>query len=211
VRLTAAAVTPPAAWRRIDKNLGIMLPWGFGTFIERWLEKANNYSDTDLSDVFDKFFTLFVAFGAIYQEIYQLMLEEGRFGSRRYSEEDAAVKSLSEYLGYSELAKPLRIHAEQIMYIESLIEKETFYFCVQKDHRTPDYDADRELLSDLRSDQDEIFCQAILKLLYRTRCNMFHGAKEYSEQQMGLINSMNIFLKSVVDVAMKKLDIAGSG
>jgi hypothetical protein len=34
----------------------------------RWADKANNYNEINLSDSFDKFFTLFVAYNILYTE-----------------------------------------------------------------------------------------------------------------------------------------------
>jgi hypothetical protein len=38
----------------------------FKEFCNRWLEKAKEYDETELSQLFDKFFTLYVVYNALY-------------------------------------------------------------------------------------------------------------------------------------------------
>ena len=50
-------------------------------FCRRWIEKADNYDDKSLDGVFDKFFSLYVAFNRLYSHL-DLRFNGGRKGDK---------------------------------------------------------------------------------------------------------------------------------
>jgi hypothetical protein len=186
------------------------MKWGFYAFINRWLEKADGYDDNELAQLFDKFFTLYVVFNALYDEAFHQMAGEGQVTSQDRPEKERAVTQVARFLGHDELASQLRPFTKEISQVENIIRERRFYFNVTGSRRESDWNADQALASGLKSLDSRECCESILTLIYRTRCNMFHGQKEYDADQESVLRPMNIFLRRVIDILMEKLRIRGS-
>ena len=186
------------------------MSFGFDIFIGRWLQKADGYSDNELAQLFDKSFTLYVIFSALYDKAFNQMLENGQITQRKVVERDKAVTHFANFLGHDELASELKVHAADISRIEDVILERKFYFNVKGVYREPDWEEDHKALLGIRSLDSKVYCESILGLVYRTRCNMFHGQKTYDAEQENVLKSMNVLLRTTINMALEKLGISCS-
>jgi len=183
-----------------------MPPWGFEKFVKDWIDKAESYRDMgDLRQVFDKFISLYVAYNAIYAEVQRMMLEDGKIKEKHCGDKMAAVYHISKYLGYNELADEFRKHNNELDEIKSIIRSHDFILHSRGADRLDLRKKDEALLKEIESEQSESFSEAVLLAIYLTRCNLFHGAKAYVDDQERVLLPMSTMLRTVIDLALPKL------
>jgi hypothetical protein len=149
--------------------------WGFDAFVGRWLSKAEHYNCNDLSQLFDKFFTLYVVYNALYDEAFDRLISAKRVKAIDRAEERRAIAHVATFLDSDQLAPQLRLHKKELSQVEKIVQGKIFYFSVTKPPRKPNFKRDQQLCSQLRSQDSTEFCESVLTFIYRTRCNMFHG------------------------------------
>jgi hypothetical protein len=182
-------------------------------FCNRWLEKASKYTNDTTEDVFDKFFSLFVPYNAIYFDVTLELIENGKIGKKRTGDRVSAVKNIPVYIGQDVLSQKLLDMSDDINKILDLIKNKTFHISTKKDNTTTNTDADKELVDNIeifllehkKKDQQK-FNEAVLSLIYGTRCNMFHGKKELFDKQIELLVPMNNILKVIIQDLLLKID-----
>ncbi len=174
-------------------------------FCNRWIEKADNYTHDLTEDVFDRFFSLYVAYNAIYFEATIQLIEKKQIGKNRTGDRVSAVKNIPVYIGQNTLSRKLLDMSDDINTIINLIKNGTFYISTKKDNVTPDPDIDKNLirdieafLSDSKTKNQQKFNEAMLTFIYEVRCNMFHGKKGFDPIQKQLLIPMNRILKVII-------------
>ncbi len=173
-------------------------------FCNRWLEKADKYSDDSTDEVYDKFFSLYVVYNAIYFEsTLELQKKDKKISTR---DRNSAIINIPKYIGQDILYdKLIRIQTEINQIIE-LINNNVFHLSINKnDHKMPNYEEDRKLIENIqkntlaRNKKDkQKYNEAVLTLIYETRCNMFHGQKAFEDNQMALLTPMNNILEVII-------------
>ncbi len=175
------------------------------TFSKRWLKKADKYTNDTTEEVFDKFFSLFVPYNAIYFDVTLELIENRKIGKNRTGDRVSAVKNIPVYIGQDVLSQKLLDMSDDINKIIDLIKNKTFYISTKKDNITPDTDADKELVDNIeiflleckKKDQKK-FNESVLSLIYGARCNMFHGKKGFDPIQKELLAPMNNILEMII-------------
>jgi len=196
-----------------------MLNHRFQDFCDRWLKKAREYDETELSQCFDKFFTLFVVYNALYSETAALLYRKARAESRNdykmesdhFPDSEAATKYVLDLLGSRNLLNTLKDDLESSKAIETIIDlMDRKRFNVQLDpvwgRLQPD--KDQELLASLKSNSRDNKARAILTVIYSIRCNIFHGRKGFVDHQEELLIPATIILRKVIDSLYRKLKSA---
>jgi len=169
-------------------------------FVEAWLGKAENYSNTELQGVFDRFFSLFVSFNALYQDATNQLIARQRITPQSATDSQSATKHVIAFIGPRNLQNWLIQNCQNDLdEMVSLIEDGTFYINTHRGSSLPDHASDREQTRGIKSLEPEKYCLGILKLIYKTRCNMFHGSKEFSHIQIQLLRPMNSILLAVIN------------
>jgi hypothetical protein len=188
---------------------------------ERWLRKfKKNYNpDKSIDILFDRFFTLFVSYNALYCAINLFTKATNKQNNI------SATQNVPEYLGHSNLAKTLLCDEEIKQGIEqiiNLIDKEIFYIHSKKDdpknsqYNIPDLEEDKKHINNIKKalvenydvlDKSILkeFTQSLLTLIYKTRCNMFHGSKQIDNLQRNLLIPMNAILVKIIELGLDKL------
>ena len=177
---------------------------------KRWLGKANKYGDAT-EDVFDKFFSLYVIYNAIYFEVTMELINSQKISNKRRGDRVSETKNIPEYIGQNNLSERLLSHTDDIKKIIDLIKNETFYISTKNDNVAPDYEKDQEFIDDIetfyalknRTNQKR-FNEALLSLIYGARCNMFHGKKDLQSKQIDLLVSMNSILLVIITTLLEK-------
>lgn len=175
-------------------------------FTDRWINKAENHKDETPSGAFDRFFSLFVPFNALYQAATERLLARGEIDKRDTYDRKAATENTAKYVDASLLQRHLQTHCEEeLKVVVKLIEDKTFYISTHRPTGRPDHRADQEYINGIKSGEPEKFCRGILVLLYLTRCNMFHGSKDFKHIQIQILNPMNKILYQVIQILLKRL------
>src|SRR5688572_24166509 len=88
-------------------------------FCERWMIKASSYGTDSLSDCFDKFFTLFVVYNALYDDVSKKMFAGNKISKNKLTDRKSATENAPGFIGHSFLAKSLK----ENVYTELAIQK----------------------------------------------------------------------------------------
>lgn len=169
---------------------------------QRWLEKADKYDKADLAGSFDAFFSVFVAYNALYSEVTDRLISQDTLADRRENrfEVNKAAANVALYLGPTPMANEIRGDPkcrESVHEFVQLIKNKTFYIHITK-KGSPNRASDQKCVEGIEKGADKEYCESILKLIYYTRCNMFHGSKEFVPKQPDLLNPMTKVLRTVV-------------
>jgi len=191
-------------------------------FYERWLRKAEEYQSDNLQDCFDRFFTLFVAYNRLYDELALSCAKRGKWVWDYFSDGLAAKKNVQKYLGNQNISRSLANDndcMEALASIVDLLERRVFKIkldgfsrkrkvdALQADRfsRGRRVEADAILLKGLKSDKADEKVYAILDIVYSIRCNMFHGQKGYEEEQIKIIVPVTFLLRKIMNLLYEKM------
>jgi len=185
----------------------------FSEFYTSWVKKAHAYTDEDVRNCFDKFFTFFVIYNRLYAEAtFRLAQTEGSgitIANRdSFPDALAAKEYVANYLGARVLITGLQADQNCVAALETLkdlLREHRFYIKLDlvTGNRQPEEDA--SLLSKLEESSCAVRAGAILDMIYSIRCNMFHGQKSFHETQLELLQPMTIVLERVCHLLWRKL------
>jgi hypothetical protein len=148
-------------------------------FYNRWTNKANKYNLKEINDVCDKFFTLFVIFNYLYNRANEL------YAYRYTQDKQKAIKIPSKLLSEQAIVNNITIN-KNLGTILQLVDDNVFYIV--------NTDADNRLLNKINGYDLQEKVEALLELVYKIRCNLFHGEKSLDNKQKDiLIPCINIF------------------
>lgn len=172
-------------------------------FCKRWQEKANSENpDGELNECFDHFFTSFVIYNCIYNFCYYLKHDK-EYGDRgraieliaNFVEGNGIISFVLEQIG-TDISNALNA-------LNSLYVYDRTGAGVQSE---TDLKQELSLQNIPENRKDKL--KGVLKLLYKVRCNMFHGDKVYIPKQLELIRPLNHILDilnaTLIEVLRKK-------
>ena len=176
-------------------------------FCRRWLQKADSYDTSVLSGAFDSFWSTFVAYNALYNEVVNLRISRNQVKPQDNGDKRSATVHVPDFLGHANMAHSIKDDPESwenVNKFTRLIKNRTFYIHSNK-LGEPNYAEDRKCLRDIEDGGDKEFCEALMVLIYKTRCNMFHGGKKYHPDQAPLLNPMTKILRVVINQVLALL------
>jgi len=191
----------------------------FKTLYSNWSKKAKGYKEDDTYQVFDKFFTFFVIYNLLYNETNLYFHKNKNFESYKsyklLGDNQAATICAVDLLGSGTILEKIQesdLGRDALKSIKRLFEtnsEDNFKISFLKNKKSNKYEydkgADHKLFNDLKSPEDDVLVTAILTLIYRTRCNMFHGRKETHQVQQYLLNSLSNILDVLVSAMYENL------
>lgn len=177
----------------------------FVSFYNDWNSKVNNIVGNDLSNVFDRFMTLFVIYNSLYNQVPERLIQNGIFISDRIQDNKAATDLVVKFVGADSLITLLRNHHNEINIIIDLIQNHEFN--IKLKFGLPQRNSDLQILENLRSTNYIKKSTAILQVIYYVRCNLFHGHKSFKEQQRILVEPLTTVLKSINTILFNTLNI----
>ena len=171
-------------------------------FCDRWRAKAQLYRGAEVADWFDKFFSLWVLFNALYTEV------AWRTGNAGMADSVAGQDNLLQYLGGRAFieafeANPAALAA--VADIQTFLTGHVYYFKLDRATGARQPAEDERLLRDFQSNGSNGQGKAILEALYSVRCNLFHGHKGFDPGQVDLLRPMTVILETVIDITFHHL------
>jgi hypothetical protein len=155
---------------------------------KRWIEKANKNPTKGLNYQIDKFFSLYVA----YNIIYSLISHEENW------DRCSAVSVIACYIKTNKIIVFSSSKSEIEDMIKPIRNHEIFH--IYENDKNHD---DSKLISNIDNNLD--IEESVLNLLYGIRCNMFHGKKELSNEQLSLLIPANKILENLVNSLIESL------
>jgi len=148
---------------------------------KRWLGKAGKYTDeSNVEQMMDRFFSLYVAYNAIYE--------------KDKKDRNRAVNFISKYLTDNKLTCIIDSSKEYQQIIEK-IKDNTFH--IYGEASSKNHEKDSVIISQIENGGNTN--QSVLNLIYGIRCNMFHGEKQIIAEQLDLLIPANKILEKLVN------------
>lgn len=171
-------------------------------FCERWITKADAYQTHHIEDLFDKFFTLFVAYNRLYSaaaELHRTTLDTRRAQMPRGDRYEATTVmcrliTQSRFLDASRESPAIAAACQKIA---NLLINHHFFLHSVRGTKEPDLGRDAKLADGLHNYR----LLSVLECLYQIRCNIFHGEKEFARRQAELLIPAITLLEAVVSMS----------
>lgn len=171
-------------------------------FCERWIDKADAYRSNDLEDLFDRFFTLFVAYNRFYSaaaELHRATLDPRQaqllLGDRR--EATTVMARLIRQSRFANAMNETPAIAAACQTISTLLHNHHFFLHSIRGTKEPDLARDAKLAYGLGKHS----LMSVLECLYQIRCNIFHGEKEFAPRQAELLAPAITLLEAIVSLS----------
>jgi hypothetical protein len=180
-------------------------------FCENWIEKAKDYDNGNLQDVFDKFFTFFVVYNRLYVEATFRMSNKGEINIQNrnsFPDPQAAKNYVIQYLNSGNINDAFNADNNCVIAIERLkdiIRNHEFNIKLNMVTGIPERAKDLELLSKMESNHTDRRIKAIADFIYSIRCNVFHAQKGYVQNQINVLTPVNTILMKLIDLLFEKL------
>ncbi|WP_134044366.1 hypothetical protein [Paraburkholderia caballeronis] len=175
-------------------------------FCDRWISKADIYRSDSLEDLFDRFFTLFVAYNRLYSasaELHRATLDPRKVpmlqGDRR--EATTIMAQLIQQPRFSDIVQENSVIADSCKSISELLLNRQFFLHSVRGTGKPDHARDERLAEELQRHR----ILAVLECLYQIRCNIFHGEKEFAPRQAQLLAPATVLLEAIVKLGRSVL------
>jgi hypothetical protein len=187
----------------------MMLTSAFTEFVQRWLSRADEIQLASLSNYFDKFFTLFVAYNRLYDEAAFIQKNQCRLEQKDNcgGDKKAATCCVAKLIGTRIIAAidDSPEFAKAICDMKAILEKGEYAFV--NDHRTGQVrrDKDMDLLHEIQCADPDKKAMAILNLIYSIRCNAFHGQCGFEEGQKAILGPAIVLLEKITEVLFEKI------
>lgn len=177
------------------------------TRVQLWLDKAESCQQLQIEAVFEKYFSLFVAFNILYSHAAIRLQEPNAREDKKH-----ATRTVALWIGHERILSELQANpgtTHDISTLRHLIERNGpfFLFWQPGEHGIPirDVQKNAQLCQRLSSDQPVVQAEAILEYLYLVRCNIFHGSKGLDQSQEEILHPSMRCLQQIVRLGMEKL------
>ena len=155
------------------------------SFIARWNDKADSYAGkkNDLASTFDEFVTRFI----VYNVLYNLCAEKLIYG-KKVGDKKKATEAVFDVL-QRKSAHLLSVMAPDMEKLNNIISENGYII------DTDGPANNNVMLKKMSSSNTDEKIKSVLNCLYKLRCNLIHGDKEYMEEQQPLLATANNCLK----------------
>jgi hypothetical protein len=175
-------------------------------FCERWIIKADAYRSDSIEDLFDRFFTLFVAYNRFYSaaaELHRATLDplHAKMPQGDRHEATTVMARLIRQSRFTDVVNETPSIAAACQAIAELLENHHFFLHTFRGTNDPNLEKDSKLADGLRKHS----LLAVLECLYQIRCNIFHGEKEFAPRQAELLAPALTLLETIVSMSSRAL------
>jgi hypothetical protein len=159
-------------------------------FYNNWTIKAQAMETDSLSNIYDKYITLFIIYNNLYNAIPTELISQGIPVPSGLNDNKSATKLVADFLTPELILSNLSRNNNDtdITALIQLINDESFYIKLYYGQRQRNEDL--KILANLRSDKPSSKAIAVLQVVYYIRCNIFHGHKDFLEYQRQLIQPL---------------------
>lgn len=166
--------------------------------------KFSKIQKDDLASLFEKFNTLYPMFNRLYNDA----LREEAVNDQKlkgFGDYKRATFFVRDYIGAQNIIDDLKNgkQIKSVVEIAELIDKKVFHINLQDGQGQEK--TDKELSTNLLSEDVEIKSKAILSLIYNVRCNIVHGHKDFQEYQRLLMEPIIGILRTIVNTLENRL------
>ena len=172
-------------------------------FYNEWLIKADNYNGQQLSDYFNKAFSLFTLYNKLYAEAtFELARREEIILNNHFPDRRGATEYAPQFIGYENLYQIIITEQGCRECLQNLIERignHEFHIKLSMPYGEPQIEEDNELVTKLNSTDHVVKVGAVLDLIYSVRCNMFHGNKQFDQVQVDLLAPLTVILRCIIE------------
>lgn len=199
------------------------------SFYEAWTKKYQEFDDG-----FDKFISIYIGFNSLYEATTRIFLLDEKITYEDYTKKyehieiNRAADIITQLLeAKSQDIMDDKIIKNEIPEIEDIIKNSNYYFDfrpldkggfkniasgvlstenipVKSLEKLIEKSKDEKLLKDLKSADPKISLNALLRLLYKVRCNIFHGNKAYQHQMSLRVKKYAAILELIYAEAYKE-------
>ncbi|NEZ66630.1 hypothetical protein D0962_28380 [Leptolyngbyaceae cyanobacterium CCMR0082] len=190
----------------------------FEEFYRRWLTKAQQYDAAEPEELFDKFFSLYVVYNALYTKTATYLHNKAvREGTEEYQldpngsfpDRQAATRYVCQLLKSSSLMQSLESSSETsraLKELKAIVAEQHFRICLNPVTGEWEQERDLQLVSMLESNSKDENARAILQVIYQIRCNMFHGRKDIQPIQQKILVPLIIIFEKVIKKLFLKIE-----
>ena len=146
---------------------------------KRWISKAEENVDETLNSEIDKFFSLYVSYNILYSLI----------SNKNNGDRCSAVRVIAKYIKDNNIESFTNHKNDISEMIKPVIGHKIFHIYNEK--------RDFKLIEDIEDNKN--IEESVLDILYGIRCNMFHGEKELSDNQLLLLSPANKILNTLLN------------
>ena len=174
-------------------------------FYDGWNNKLNNIAGQTLGEVFDQYMTAFVIYNNLYNQVPSANIRLGIPVPQNLNDNKGATDYVVQFLGAANILAALSANDNNadIDAIIFLIQNEEFYINLKYGERQLNHDLlILQHLTDRSVNKQAI---AILKVVYYVRCNLFHGHKDFNENQRRLVEPLVRILKTINNLLYNRL------
>lgn len=166
-------------------------------FIKRWQSKSQSCGD-DLAGSFDRFFSSYVLYNYLYNEIFSF--KKPRLTSQQIKKQGRdswkACNGVVEFLGSSAFADAA-IRKQALTLINALDAASLSISDSQSD--------DQKHRSIILGDESGDWGISLLWVMYKIRCNLFHGEKDFLNKQKATVRACSNLIEMISDQIIQKL------
>jgi hypothetical protein len=184
---------------------------GFNDFYRGWSEKAQRIDLLDLTDYFDKFFTLFVIYNRLYAEATFYLWRQGAISPARsdsFPDSKAAKEYVGTFLGEENIVTALESDSntrDALGSLVAILQEGHFAISLRMPDASPQRSRDERLLQNLQSADPVVKTRAVLEFIHCIRCNTFHGSKSYDQVQIEVLLPVVTILTRLNSMLYEKL------
>ena len=184
---------------------------GFNHFYRGWSERAQRIALRDLTDYFDKFFTLFVIYNRLYAEATFYLWRQGTISPARtdsFPDSKAAKEYVATFLGEENIVTALESDSntrDALGRLVAILQEGHFAISLRMPDAIPERSRDRRLLDNLLSADPVLKARGVLEFIHCIRCNTFHGSKNYDRVQIEVLLPVVTILTRVNSMLYEKL------
>jgi len=175
-------------------------------FYNRWRQKGNIINPQSVEDWIDKYVSYFVAFNFLYNTVTDKVIAFVNPPARQILDNVQATIDIINFTGAQEILDHLHQSNRDNDIADLLIVMQQRHFNISISKQgQPRPQEDLQLTTDLASNNPSEKALAILKILYKVRCNIVHGRKGLQPYQMLLLEPVTNLLASIIALVFNRL------
>ncbi|MFW9879735.1 MAG: hypothetical protein ACFFG0_42210 [Candidatus Thorarchaeota archaeon] len=167
----------------------------FLTRIGNWMKKANLTKDS-----FDKYIANFIAFNMLYNLWHKMKNPKAK---EKQSRDCAKLMATLELI---DLNCPLKIKDDVDKLRDILIKYGLVVEIYEWKNKKYEFVGLAQDVLEEYCDENEESIKYLLKTLYKIRCNLVHGEKDYEERQNKLLNQSSFILEKILFYLIGRLE-----